>query len=197
MNPTIQKLSLCSLVCLLAAGCHSSSSTPAPAAQVAVAAPQPAPAPPAAPKKLVCTGKFHDTSGGADFVEQSALYVLMNSKLGGWSSCTGKILSKTDDEQLVTFAGGSTLTLSSYPSSDASAQEAVLTGATAITREDVIKAFKQDQPADGCGVDWSQLTAGGPAATGDFKVSGTTCTTDLHIKMQNGKVVGFGFSFAA
>jgi len=121
----------------------------------------------------------------------------MNSKLGGWSSCTSKILSKTDDEQMVTFAGGSTLTVSSYPSSDAAAQEAVVTGSTAITREDVIKAFKQDQPPDGCGVDWSQLSAGGPNATGDFKVSGTTCTTDLHIKMQNGKVVGFGFDVAA
>ena len=189
------------VLCVLALGCHSKTTTAPQPSQPAVAAaalqPVPVAAPPATPKKLVCTGKFHDTSGGADFVEQTALYVLMNSKLGGWSSCTSKILSKTDDEQMVTFAGGSTLTVSSYPSSDAAAQEAVVTGSTAITREDVIKAFKQDQPPDGCGVDWSQLSAGGPNATGDFKVSGTTCTTDLHIKMQNGKVVGFGFDVAA
>lgn len=123
--------------------------------------------------------------------------MLMNSKLGGWSSCTSKVLSKTDDQQVVTFVGGATLTVSSYPSSDAAAQEAVLPAGTTITRDDVIKAFKQDQPPDGCGVDWSQLSKGGPNATGDFKVSGTTCTTDLHIKMLKGGVVGFGFDVAA
>jgi hypothetical protein len=152
-------------------------------------------APLATPKKLVCTGKSHETQG-AD-VEESALYVLMNSKLGGWSSCASKVLSKTDDQQVVTFVGGAMLTVSSYPSSDAAAQEAVLPAGTAITRDDVIKAFKQDQPPDGCGVDWSKLSAGGPNATGDFKVSGTTCTTDLHIKMLKGGVVGFGFDVAA
>jgi len=184
--------------CLLALGCQSATTTaPQPAQPVAVAAAQPAPvaAPPATPKKLVCTGKSHDTQG-AD-IEDSALYVLMNSKLGGWSSCTSKILSKTDEQQVVTFVGGATLTVSSYPSSDAAAQEAVLPAGTTITRDDVIKAFKQDQPPDGCGIDWSQLSKGGPNATGDFKVSGTTCTTDLHIKMVNGSVVGFGYDVAA
>jgi len=121
----------------------------------------------------------------------------MNSKLGGWSSCKNKILSKTDDEQLVTFVGGATLTLSSYPSADSSAQEAVLPTGTSITPQDVIKAFQTDQPPDGCGVDWSQLSAGGPGATGDFKVSGTTCSLDLHIKLLKGSVVGFGFGVAA
>ena len=194
------KTSLCALLCLLVAGCHSSTTTqaPAPAAQTAAVAPQPAPAPvvaPAAPKKLVCTGKAHETQG-AD-IEESALYKLMTGKLGGWSSCTSKILNKTDDEQLVTFADGSTLTVDSYPSSDAAAQEAVLKTATAISREEVIKALKQDQPPDSCGLDWSKLSAGGPNATGDFKISGTTCTTDLHIKMLKGSVVGFGFDVAA
>jgi len=150
---------------------------------------------PAAPKKLVCTGKAHETQG-AD-IEESALYKLMTGKLGGWSSCTSKILNKTDDEQLVTFADGSTLTVDSYPSSDAAAQEAVLKTATAISREEVIKALKQDQPPDSCGLEWSKLSAGGPNATGDFKISGTTCTTDLHIKMLKGSVVGFGFDVAA
>jgi hypothetical protein len=125
------------------------------------------------------------------------LYVLMNSKLGGWSSCTSKVLSKTDDQQVVTFVGGATLTVSSYPSSDAAAQEAVLPAGTAITRDDVIKAFKQDQPPDGCGVDWSQLSKGGANATGDFKTSGTTCTMDFHVKMLKGSVVGFGYDVAA
>lgn len=144
----------------------------------------------------MCTGKIHDTVS-SDFVEGSALYVLMNSKLGGWTSCTGKTLNKTDDQQVVTFAGGATLTLSSYPSSDAAEQQAVLPAGTAMTRDDVIKALKQDQPPDGCGVDWAKLSAGGANATGEFKASGTTCTLELHIKMQNGSVVAFGFAVAA
>jgi hypothetical protein len=95
----------------------------------------------------------------------------------------------------VTFVGGATLTFTAYPSSDSAAQEGVLPAGTSITREDVIKAFQE--PSDDCGVDYSPLSAGGPNATGDFKVSATTCTQDLHIKMQNGKVVGFGFVVAA
>ncbi len=97
-------------------------------------------------------------------------------------------MNKTDEEQLVTFGDGSTLTVDSYPSSDAAAQEAVVKTASAITRDEVVKALRHDQPPDGCGIDWSQLSKGGANATGDFKVSGTTCTTDLHIKMLNGSV---------
>jgi len=200
MNQTMQKTSLCAFVCLLAAGCHSSTvpapaaSTPQPAAPVA----QPAPvaAAPAPAKKLVCTGKANDEPMEAD-IETGALYVLMTSKLGGWTSCTKKKLSKTDDQAVITFAGGATLTVSEYPSSDAAEQQAALPAGTAIMRADVIKALQQDQPPDGCGVDWSKLGAGGPNATGDFKVSGTTCTLDVHVKMLNGSVVGFGFSVAA
>src|ERR1700761_2357598 len=138
MNQAIQKLGLCALVCLLVAGCHSSSSNPAPAAQTAAVTPQPAPvaAPPAAPKKLVCTGKLNNDAQGADVVSDSSLFALMNSKLGGWTTCSGKTLNKTDDKVVVTFAGGATLTVSSYPSSDASEQQAVLPAGTSITRDD-------------------------------------------------------------
>lgn len=194
MNQAIQKLSLCALVCLLVAGCHSSTPSPAPAAQTTVAAPAPAPvaAPPAAPKELACTGS---TSGDdAAFVQTSTLYPLMNSKLGGWSSCVEKKLSKTDDQTTVTFVGGATLTVSLYPSSDAAAQEAVLPAGTSITRDDAIKALK-DEVTDGCGVNWSKLSAG--AADADYKASGTSCTVDVHVKVLKGSVVGFGFSQAS
>jgi len=200
MNQAIKKLGLCALVCLLVAGCHSSNpTTPAPAAQSAAVAPQPAPAPVVvpqpAPKELVCTG--HTNGDDAAFVETSTLYPLMNGKLGGWSSCVEKKLSKTDDETTVTFVGGATLTVSLFPSSDAGAQEAVLPAGTSITREDAIKALKGELPDDGCGVKWSKLSAGGPNATGDYKASGTSCTVDLHVKMMKGSVVGFGFGMAA
>jgi len=177
MNQTIQKLSLCAFVCLLAAGCHSSTPTPAPAAQSAAAAPQPAPvaAPPATPKELACTGSTNGDD--AAFVE--------------------KKLSKTDDQTTVTFVGGATLTVSLYPSSDASAQEAVLPAGTSITREDAIKALKGELPDDSCGVNWSKVSEGGAGATGDYKASGTTCTVDVHVKMLNGSVVGFGFGQAS
>ena len=197
MNQTIQKLSLCAFVCLLVAGCHSSTPTPAPAAQSAAAAPQPAPvaAPPATPKELACTGSTNGDD--AAFVQTSTLYPLMNGKLGGWSSCVEKKLSKTDDQTTVTFVGGATLTVSLYPSSDASAQEAVLPAGTSITREDAIKALKGELPDDSCGVNWSKVSEGGAGATGDYKASGTTCTVDVHVKMLNGSVVGFGFGQAS
>ena len=200
MNPAMQKLGLCILLCQVAAGCHSSKLTPASAAQIAAVAPQPAPVPPpppAAPKKLVCTGKLHDESGGTDYIENLPIYVLMNTKLGGWTSCVNKKLEYEDDRETVTFADGAKLTVSQYPTSDAGAEEAVLPPGTSITREDAIKALQGDAPPDFCGVSWSKLRAGGPHATGDFGASGTTCDLDVHVKMLNGSVVGFGFSVAA
>lgn len=120
----------------------------------------------------------------------------MNGKLGGWSSCVEKKLNKTDDQTTVTFLGGATLTVFLYPSSDAAAQEAALPAGSSITREDAIKALK-DEVTDGCGVNWSKLNAGGPDASGDYKASGTSCTVDVHVKMLKGSVVGFGFSQAS
>jgi len=122
----------------------------------------------------------------------SSLYPLMDGKLGGWSRCVTKT-GETD----VTFADGATLAVFSDAASDSGGREAVLPPGTSITREDVIKAIKDDLPGDGCGVEWSQLSAGGPGATGDYKVSGTTCSVDLHVRMLNGSVIGFGFIMAA
>jgi hypothetical protein len=194
MNPTFQKLSLCALVCLLVAGCHSSSSTPAPVVQVAVAAPQPAPVAPVAPQKLVCTGFSKDDAQGADFIESQPTFTLMQSKLGGWTSCSNKKSNGTDEVTTITFPHGGILTIGSYPSSDASSQEAVLDAGSSLTRDDAINALKQDGPADGCGVDWKKLSSG---TNGDLKASGTSCTLDVHVKVVNGSVVGFGFGVAA
>ena len=190
---------LCSIVLALV-GCHSSStpvsSAPVKTASVVqpvaqIAQPAPVTIPPAAPKKLVCKGKSVDGMPSADFVQMSPLYPLMDSKLGGWSSCVTK-----DEETDVTFVGGATLSVFSSAASDSGGREAVLPAGTSITREDVLKALKADVP-DGCGVAWSKLSAGGPGATGDYKVSGTICSVDIHVKMLRGSVVGFGFIMAA
>jgi hypothetical protein len=178
-------------------GCHSSSA-PAPVqpvTQPVATTAAPAPKPVAPPRALVCAGVKSDDSNSVS--DTDPFYMLMQSKLGGWVTCSGKKLSKTDEEIDVTFPQGGKLTYSFFPSSDSSAVEAVVNAGSSVTRDDVINVLKQDNPTDGCGIDWSQLSAGGPSATGDFKTSGTTCTMDLHVKMDKGSVVGFGFDVAA
>jgi hypothetical protein len=181
---------------LFAMGCHSATTFAAsqPAKPAPAAAPQPAPVAVAPPTKLVCTGFSKDDAQGADFVESSPLFVLMQSKLGGWTSCKNKHTSKTDEVTTITFPHGGILTISSFPSSDAASQEAVLGAGSSLTRSDAIDALKQNSPPDGCGIDWTKLTAG---ANGDLTASATTCTMDVHVKVVNGSVVGFGFSVAA
>jgi hypothetical protein len=195
MRKLLIPLVLCTSLCLLASGCHSapSTATPQPAKPVVAATAAPVITP---PTPLVCKGFSKDDAQGAGFVEGGALFVLMQSKLGGWTSCQNKKISKTDEVTTVTFPHGGILTISQYPSSDATTEEAVLDAGSGLTRDDVIKALKQDNPADGCGVTWTKLSAGGAAATGDFKDSGTTCSLDVHIKMANGSIVGFGFGIA-
>jgi hypothetical protein len=121
----------------------------------------------------------------------------MQQGLGGWRSCHKKSLGGEDEETTVTFLAGGVLVVTMAPSSDGTLEEAVIAPGSSISRVSVIKVMQTIVGGDGCGVPWSKLSAGGPMATGNFRVEGTTCTFDVHIKMEHGSVVGFGFESAA
>jgi hypothetical protein len=141
---------------------------------------------------LSCTGKRAAQGPKLAEAQKSPLYLLLKQKLGAPTAC------RYED-------GGNKLAVA-FPKGGSYSDNAGLEGGTeeivtppqTLTREEAVAVLKQSALATGSYpplmVDWAKLMVVAPSGGADLVAEGDACNFKVHVKLENGVVVGLGTS---